>query len=73
MLAIYLASSTSFDGIWLLLALAIAGGASGLLSGRARRLLIALLVVGALVYATSAMAAPYPLPCDPLWRLLGWC
>ena len=72
MLAVYLASSGSSDWVGLVVALAVAGGAAGLLGTKARRLLIALLVAAVLAYAGTAYAVPYKY-CDPLWSLLGWC
>ena len=73
MVAVYLASSSSVDGLGLILAICLAGGLAGLLGAKGRRLVIGLLVAVVVAYAATVYAAPYPLPCDPLWKWMGWC
>lgn len=73
MFAVYLTSSGSSDWLGIVVALAVAGGLSAFLSARVRTLVLVLLVAALLAYASMASAQPYPLPCDPVWRWMGWC
>jgi hypothetical protein len=71
MLAVYLNTPT---GSWELLALAlvigILGAMSTLATSKVRKVALVVIV---LAVAKTLYAAPYPLPCDPLWRWLGLC
>jgi len=72
MFSVYLASSGTSEWLGLVVALAVVGGAAGLLGTKSRRLVVALMVAGLLAYAGTAYAVPY-IYCDPLWHWLGWC
>jgi hypothetical protein len=73
MVAMYLAASGSTDLIGMAIVLAVVAGLGAFGSPRGRKCVLVLAVLLVLAYTTGVFAQPYPIPCDPLWRLLGWC
>ena len=75
MWSVYLASSSSASMDWIGLAVVMAVvavlGAFG--SPRSRKFVLVLAIVLVLAYSTRALAQPYSIPCDPIWKWLGWC